>query len=97
MKPSSPVLTAGAHTLMALPLQACLLNALMSASLTWAHAVCVACCCTDDAAPIGELALKPGVKIMMMGTPEAVIEATQKEAEAAPEVQVQAKSGISDL
>mmetsp|Transcript_3118 Transcript_3118/g.7811 ORF Transcript_3118/g.7811 Transcript_3118/m.7811 type:complete len:329 (-) Transcript_3118:143-1129(-) len=41
----------------------------------------------DDDAALGDLALKPGVKIMMMGTPDAVIEQTQKEAEAAPDVQ----------
>ncbi|PNW84301.1 hypothetical protein CHLRE_04g228900v5 [Chlamydomonas reinhardtii] len=40
-----------------------------------------------DEAPVGELAIKPNVKLMMMGTPEAAIEAVAKEEEAAPEVQ----------
>eukprot|EP00798_Chlamydomonas_sp_ICE-L_P015941 gene15941-22073_t len=39
----------------------------------------------DDSA-IGDLVLKPGLKIMMMGTPDAIIDATLKEEEAAPEV-----------
>ncbi|KAG2486031.1 hypothetical protein HYH03_015239 [Edaphochlamys debaryana] len=40
-----------------------------------------------DECPVGDLAIKPNVKFMMMGTPEAAIEAAAKEAEAAPEVQ----------
>ncbi|GFH21129.1 uncharacterized protein HaLaN_18370, partial [Haematococcus lacustris] len=31
--------------------------------------------------------MKPGLKVMMIGTSETVIQATQKEAEAAPQVQ----------
>ncbi|KXZ48009.1 hypothetical protein GPECTOR_31g373 [Gonium pectorale] len=40
----------------------------------------------DDSA-VGDLAIKPSVKFMMMGTPEVAIAATAKEAEMAPEVQ----------
>ncbi|GFR41728.1 hypothetical protein Agub_g2479 [Astrephomene gubernaculifera] len=40
-----------------------------------------------DESPVGDLQIKPSVKFMMMGTPEATIAATAKEAEAAPEVQ----------
>ncbi|GIL65800.1 hypothetical protein Vafri_19425 [Volvox africanus] len=40
-----------------------------------------------DESPVGELQIKPNVKFMMMGTPEATIAAAAKEAEAAPEVQ----------
>ncbi|KXZ48007.1 hypothetical protein GPECTOR_31g371 [Gonium pectorale] len=41
----------------------------------------------SDDSVVGDLAIKPSVKFMMMGTPEAAIAATAKEAEMAPEVQ----------
>ncbi|PNH07422.1 Ubiquitin-like domain-containing CTD phosphatase 1, partial [Tetrabaena socialis] len=41
---------------------------------------------TDESA-VGELLIKPSVKFMMMGTPEAAIAAAVRESEAAPEVQ----------
>ncbi|KAJ9524545.1 hypothetical protein QJQ45_024127 [Haematococcus lacustris] len=42
----------------------------------------------EDGDTLSSLALKPGLKVMMIGTSETVIQATQKEAEAAPQVQV---------
>lgn len=41
----------------------------------------------QDNVKISDLALKPGTKVMMMGTPEAVIQQTAAEAEKAPEIQ----------
>ncbi|KAL6764960.1 HAD-like domain-containing protein [Haematococcus lacustris] len=41
----------------------------------------------EDGDTLSSLAMKPGLKVMMIGTSETVIQATQKEAEAAPQVQ----------
>mmetsp|Transcript_19420 Transcript_19420/g.54299 ORF Transcript_19420/g.54299 Transcript_19420/m.54299 type:complete len:341 (+) Transcript_19420:134-1156(+) len=41
----------------------------------------------DDAALVSNLNVKPGAKVMMMGTPEVAIRATEEAAQAAPEVQ----------
>jgi len=40
-----------------------------------------------DGVPMSDLALKPGLKIMMMGTPEAVTAAVDRMAEVAPQIQ----------
>ena len=48
----------------------------------------------DDAALVSKLNVKPGAKVMMMGTPEVDIKATEDAAFAAPEVQVGSLHGL---
>ncbi|KAF5835203.1 hypothetical protein DUNSADRAFT_7746 [Dunaliella salina] len=50
----------------------------------------------DDAALVSNLNVKPGAKVMMMGTPEVAIRATEEAAQAAPEVQDDFDIGAED-